>query len=88
MERRTSLVALGIAVTGLGMYEVAADTADGRRWWSHVAFLADDRLEGRETGSAGHRKAAESTSARVFEKLGLRPAGTDGVSTKRSTSSL
>jgi len=55
----------------------AADEPDGRRWWSHVAFLADDALEGRDTGSPGHRKAAEYV-AREFEKLGLRPAGVDG----------
>ena len=55
----------------------AADTPDGRRWWSHVAFLADDALEGRDTGSPGHRKAAEYVAGE-FGKLGLRPAGTDG----------
>jgi len=71
------LVALGIVVTALGICAHAADTPDGRRWWSHVAFLADDALEGRETGSPGHRKAAEYV-AREFEKLGLQPAATDG----------
>src|ERR1039457_4352410 len=35
-----------------------ASAPDGRRWWSHVQYLADDKLEGRDTGSAGHRKAA------------------------------
>jgi hypothetical protein len=55
----------------------ADDPADGKRWWSHVAFLADDALEGRDTGSPGHRKAAEYV-AREFEKAGLKPAGTRG----------
>jgi hypothetical protein len=50
---------------------------DGRRWWSHVAVLADDKLEGRETGSAGHRKAAEYV-ADEFRRAGLEPAGPDG----------
>jgi hypothetical protein len=54
-----------------------ADGPDGKRWWSHVRVLADDGLEGRDTGSAGHRRAAEYV-AREFEKLGLKPAGTDG----------
>ena len=40
-------------------------------------MLADDALEGRDTGSAGHRRAGEYV-AREFEKLGLEPAGTDG----------
>jgi hypothetical protein len=42
-----------------------------------VKVLADDRLEGRNTGSPGHRKAAEYVAGE-FEKLGLKPAGTDG----------
>lgn len=49
---------------------------DGARWWSHVVALADDALEGRSTGSPGHRKAAEYV-ARAFEKAGLKPAGTE-----------
>jgi len=42
-----------------------------------VAFLADDRLKGRETGSPEHREAAEYI-ARQFKDAGLQPAGTDG----------
>ena len=47
---------------------------DGKRWWSHVQFLADDKLEGRNTGSEGHRKAAQYV-AEQFERAGLKPAG-------------
>jgi hypothetical protein len=50
---------------------------DGRRWWSYVQYLADDKLEGRETGSAGHRKAAAFVAGE-FERAGLKPAGTEG----------
>jgi Zn-dependent M28 family amino/carboxypeptidase len=42
-----------------------------------VRFLADDKLQGRDTGSAGHREAAEYV-AREFARLGLKPAGTEG----------
>lgn len=56
----------------------AADVAqEGVRWWSHIQVLADDKLEGRNTGSEGHRKAAQYVSAE-FERSGLRPAGTSG----------
>jgi Zn-dependent M28 family amino/carboxypeptidase len=55
----------------------AADTPDGQRWWSHVAFLADDKLQGRDTGSEGHRQAAEYV-AREFARAGLVPAASDG----------
>lgn len=44
---------------------------------SHVAFLADDRLEGRDTGSRGYDLAALYVASR-FEALGLKPAGKDG----------
>jgi Zn-dependent M28 family amino/carboxypeptidase len=47
------------------------------KWWAHVAFLADDRMKGRETGSPEHREAAEYI-ARHFEEAGLATGGTDG----------
>ncbi len=47
------------------------------RWWKHVEVLADDKMEGRETGSKGHRMAAEYLAAE-FERAGLKPAGTRG----------
>ncbi len=50
---------------------------DGQSWWAHVKFLADDNLEGRETGSEGLRKA-ESYVVDHFRKAGLQPAGTNG----------
>ena len=49
----------------------AGDVPDGQRWWSHVAVLADDNLEGRNSGSAGHRKAAEYVAAQ-FARAGAR----------------
>jgi hypothetical protein len=55
----------------------ALPAPDGRRWWSHVQYLADDKLEGRNTGSAGHRKAAAYVAGE-FERAGLKPAGTEG----------
>jgi Zn-dependent M28 family amino/carboxypeptidase len=55
----------------------AGAKAAAERWWAHVRFLADDRLEGRLTGSAGYRKAADYV-AQHFKEYGLEPAGTDG----------
>jgi hypothetical protein len=55
-----------------------ADTApDGTRWWSYVEYLASDKLEGRNTGSEGHRIAAEYVAAH-FEHDGLKAAGEQG----------
>lgn len=42
-----------------------------------VYFLADDKLEGRKTGTEGEKKAAEYIAKR-FEDLGLTPKGTNG----------
>ncbi|MGA9581945.1 MAG: M28 family metallopeptidase [Allosphingosinicella sp.] len=44
---------------------------------SHVTFLADDSLEGRDTGSRGYDIAALYVASR-FEALGLKPAGDGG----------
>ena len=51
--------------------------AEGKRWWSHVEFLASDALEGRNVGTPGFEKAAAHVEGE-FKKIGLRPAGTDG----------
>jgi len=45
---------------------------------AHVAFLADDLLEGREAGTRGYDMAAHYV-ARQFESLGLTPAGDNGT---------
>jgi Zn-dependent M28 family amino/carboxypeptidase len=45
---------------------------------AHMAFLADDLLEGRGTGTRGQELAARYVAAQ-FEALGLTPAGTGGT---------
>ncbi len=76
------LVLVGSLVATVAATLVAAQSSeaakfDGKSWWEYVKVLASDDMEGRETGSAGLRKA----SAYVVEQLkksGLEPAGTDG----------
>jgi hypothetical protein len=46
--------------------------ASGKAWWSHVQFLADDKLEGRNVGSAGYEAAANYVVSQ-FEQAGLQP---------------
>jgi len=70
--------ALVLAVTTLlatAAVRAADDTAS--RWWAHVEALANDGMEGRNTGSAGHKRAAEYVAAQ-FQKAGLEPAGAAG----------
>src|SRR5262252_5393421 len=45
---------------------------------AHMAFLADDLLEGRGTGTRGYEIAARYVAAQ-FESMGLKPAGRDGT---------
>ncbi len=44
---------------------------------THVAYLSDDKLEGRRTGTAGEKLAADYISG-VFSKYGLEAMGTNG----------
>lgn len=72
------LVCIGVALIGTAVYAQSPDwDALGKRWWSHVQFLADDKLEGRDVGSQGFEKAA-AYMADQFRDAGLQPAGVDG----------
>jgi Zn-dependent M28 family amino/carboxypeptidase len=73
---KTRLLVIGV-IAFAACSLLAAGAPDGTRWWSYVEFLASDKLEGRNTGSEGHRKAAEFVAAQ-FERDGLKPAGTQG----------
>ncbi len=55
----------------------AEETVAANTVRSHVEFLADDRLEGRDTGSRGHEIAATYVASQ-FRALGLEPGGADG----------
>jgi Zn-dependent M28 family amino/carboxypeptidase len=47
------------------------------RWFAHVQALANDGMEGRNTGSPAHKRAADYVAAQ-FKNAGLEPAGVDG----------
>jgi hypothetical protein len=51
--------------------------AAGAAWWKHVQYLADDRLEGRRTGTPGFELAVQYVEGQ-FKQIGLRPAGSEG----------
>jgi len=50
---------------------------DGKTWWNYVKVLADDNMEGRDTGSAGLQRA-EAYIVDQLKLAGLQPAGTNG----------
>jgi Zn-dependent M28 family amino/carboxypeptidase len=65
---------LVLAVLALVLQDPAAE---GKRWWSHVEFLASDALEGRDVGTPGFEKAAGYVEQQ-FRDMGLKPGGVTG----------
>jgi hypothetical protein len=72
--KKTPLALLAASVVLLAASDY---NAEGKRWWSHIESLANDSMEGRNTGSPGHLKAAHYIAGE-FERAGLKPAGADG----------
>jgi Zn-dependent M28 family amino/carboxypeptidase len=71
------LLLLVLAASSPAQQTSTASHFDGNSWWAHVKFLADDSLEGRDTGSEGLRKA-EAYAVEQLQKAGLEPAGNNG----------
>ena len=70
MKLRYLLIAVAALV-------LQASASEGKRWWSHIEFLADDALEGRNVGSAAFEKAATYVEGQ-FKDIGLKPGGVSG----------
>jgi len=68
--------ALLLAPAGMAAGPVAPDFS-AARIEATVQFLADDLLEGRDTGSRGYEVAARYVASR-FAEIGLTPGGDDG----------
>ena len=73
MKRVFSLALAALAAAAL----FAATVPDGKRWWSYVEALANDDMQGRNTGSPEHLKAAQYVAGE-FARSGLKPAGVQG----------
>jgi Zn-dependent M28 family amino/carboxypeptidase len=74
--RQSAAVCLLLAATAAAQ-KPAKLLFDGKTWWDHVKVVADDSMEGRETGSLGLRKA-EAYAVEQLKRAGLEPAGSDG----------
>jgi len=70
----TLLLALAFAISGVAQ---TAPDFDGQTWWNHIKFLADDSLEGRDTGSRGEREA-QKYAVEQLRNAGAEPAGVNG----------
>jgi Zn-dependent M28 family amino/carboxypeptidase len=76
-SRLLLVIAFVLCATGYAQTPDSNSHFDGQSWWAHVKFLADDSLEGRDTGSEGLGKA-QAYAVEQFIKAGLEPAGTNG----------
>lgn len=80
-----SLLSL-VVLAGCGQQEVQtseettvkSEQVDADRIKAHVEFLADDTLQGRDTGSDGYQIAANYVISN-FKQLGLQPQGDHGT---------
>ena len=74
-------LATAIALLPLSLFAQSPASPDwnarGNAWFAHVQFLADDKLNGRRTGTPGYTAAVEYVESQ-FKAIGLKPAGTFG----------
>jgi Zn-dependent M28 family amino/carboxypeptidase len=78
MKGQTMLRTLwGISLVAMACAVQAAANFDGQSWWNTVKILADDKFEGRETGSTGEREA-QAYIVEQLKALGVEPPGSDG----------
>lgn len=81
--RRVCSFALALLVTAplnaqIPLIASRADwSAPAAAWWAHVQYLADDKLQGRKTGTPDYDKAVAYVEEQ-FRATGLKPAGTQG----------
>ncbi len=74
MKRLLIPVFMLAAVAAGGASQSADLAAEGKAWWAHIQFLADDKLEGRNVGTPGFEKAVEYVEGQ-FKAIGLTPFG-------------
>jgi len=79
MKERLKIAAnVFLCVVAIASMTAAQDwNARGKAWWAHIQYLADDKLEGRGTGTKGFATAAAYVTEQ-FQKAGLQPAGAHG----------
>ena len=79
MRLKTFVAAAALASLSVAALaqRIAEPTFTPEQFRAHVTFLADDRLEGRDTGSPGYDMAARYVADR-FQALGLKPAVNGG----------
>src|SRR5690348_5390143 len=67
----------GLAIAAVGVMFATEPNPATKNWWAHVKAMANDSLQGRDTGSEEYRKAAAYVVEQV-RRAGLSPAGENG----------
>jgi Zn-dependent M28 family amino/carboxypeptidase len=76
---RLPLLAVPLLLAACATAPQATSQAErAERWWTDVAVLADDKMEGRLTGTPGYQRAADYVVAQA-RAIGLEPAGDNGT---------
>ena len=82
MVRNTFLLAFLLLISAQIGFTPTTSHFDGKTWWDHVKVLADDKMEGRDTGSEGLKHAEayvvdqlEDGRPAASRNQGLLPAG-------------
>ena len=68
---RSIAIAL-VATVCVCSLHATSPTLETARWWGHVRALADDAMEGRDTGSRGYERAARYV-VNALKRAGLKP---------------
>ncbi|HEX5006977.1 MAG TPA: hypothetical protein VFV70_07675, partial [Hyphomonadaceae bacterium] len=71
------MLALAAACSSVAPAPPEGTDADTREWWTITADLSSDAMEGRDTGSPGHDRAAKYVANR-FARAGLKPGNASG----------
>ena len=76
---RNTAAALALSASVVSSAEAAPAPADSPagRWWAHIAFLADDTLQGRLAGQPGYDAAARYVADRL-QASGVKPFSSAG----------
>lgn len=77
MKRTFAFACLLLAGVAGAAAQSADLAAEGHRWWTHIQYLADDKLEGRNIGTPGFAAALDYVEGQ-FKAIGLKPAGING----------
>ena len=77
MKTRVLTLCVLAAVVSGAAAQSADLAAEGKAWWAHIQYLADDKLEGRNVGTPGFEAALQYVESQ-FKKIGLTPMGDKG----------